>query len=223
MLEPQRGPAMEGWIARWYDRNAARRAEYFRAVAAQIAARTKPGARVLEVAPGPGYLAIELAKPGALDVAGLDISRSFVRIAQRNAARAGVSVDFQHGDAAHMPFPDASFDVLVCTAAFKNFSDPKGALDEFHRVLRPGGEASIHDLRKEASLAEIDAEVRHMGLSALSAVMTRWIFRHLLLRNAYARAAVERLAARSRFERWQLGEAGIGFELRLHKGAPASG
>jgi ubiquinone/menaquinone biosynthesis C-methylase UbiE len=114
-----------------------------------------------------------------------------------------------------MPFPDASFDFVVCSAAFKNVSDPVGALDQIHRVLRPGGQASIYDLRKDASPADIAAEVRNMHLSRISALVTRWIFRSSLLRRAYTREAVEQLVARSRFGACQLEPDGIGFELQL--------
>src|SRR5579864_9095031 len=62
------------------------------------------GARVLEVAPGPGFFAIELAKLGKYTITGLDISRTFVEIATKNARQAGVTVDFQQGNAAAMPF-----------------------------------------------------------------------------------------------------------------------
>ena len=50
-----------------------------------------------------------------------------------------------------MPYEDESFDFVVCRAAFKNFADPVGALNEIHRVLRPGGKGSVHDLRAESS------------------------------------------------------------------------
>jgi ubiquinone/menaquinone biosynthesis C-methylase UbiE len=76
-----------------------------------------------------------------------------------------------------MPFADASFDFVVCMALFKNFADPVGALNEIHRVLKPGGQASIYDLRKNAAHQDIDAEVRNMHLSASNALLTRWIFR----------------------------------------------
>ena len=115
--------------------------------------------------PDPGYLAIELAKRGYA-VTAVDISRTFVRIARENAAKSGVTVDVRHGNSSAMPFPDATFDFVVCVAAFKNFTDPVGALNEMHRVLRPGGQASIFDLRKDASLEDIDAGVRGMQLSA---------------------------------------------------------
>ncbi len=215
--KPYKGLAMEGIIATWYARNTANDVRGTRKSASSIADRLKPGARVLEVAPGPGYLAIEIAKMGDYSVWGLDISHSFVRIAAENARKAGVSVDFRHGDAAHMPFPDESFDFVVCRAAFKNFSDPVGALNEIHRVLVRGGQASIIDLRKDASLADIDDEVAGMHLSALNAKLTRWTFRGFLLKNAYTREAIDAMVSQSRFAKGEISPDGIGFELRLAK------
>ncbi len=213
-----KGLAMEGIIASWYTRNTGRDRRRFVSAAEAVAARAAPGGRVLEVAPGPGYLAIELAKRGYA-VTGLDISRSFVRIAGENAARAGVSIDFRHGNASELPFPGASFDYAVCMAAFKNFADPVGALDELHRVLRPGAQASIFDLRRDAPLDAIEAEVRRMNLTRLDAFLTRWTFRHMLLKRAYSREDLEEMSARSRFRTCEIGADGVGFELRLTKRA----
>ena len=211
-----RGMAMEGVIATWYTKNTGRDLRRFTDMAQTVASRTPAGARILEVAPGPGYLSIELAKRG-YRVTALDISKSFVRITQENAAAAGVSLDVRLGNASAMPLPDASFDFIVCSAAFKNFSDPIGALNEMHRALAPGGQASIFDLRKDARPDEIDAEVRHMRTSPVNAWMTRLTFRLMLLKSAYTRAEIERMAAATRFGGCQIDKSGVGFELRLIK------
>src|SRR5262249_31143807 len=128
-----KGLPMEGFIARWYARNTAGRDH--RKSAELVAGQVATGGSILEVAPGPGYLAIELAKLGSYRVVGLDISHSFVEIASANAQDAEVAVAFHQGDAARMPFPADSFDFIVCQAAFKNFSEPVQALGEMHRVL----------------------------------------------------------------------------------------
>jgi ubiquinone/menaquinone biosynthesis C-methylase UbiE len=211
-----KGLGMEGAIATWYTKNTGRDLGRFTETARLVAARARPGADVLEVAPGPGYLAIELATRG-FKVTGLDISESFVRIAGEGARKAGVAVDIRHGNAAQMPFADATFDFIVCSAAFKNFSDPIGALNEMHRVLRPGGGASIFDLRKNVSEEDVDAEIRKMGLSAFNALITRWTFRLMLLKRAYTREQLEEMAGHSRFGRCEFSANGIGFELRLTK------
>ncbi|HEY7289477.1 MAG TPA: class I SAM-dependent methyltransferase [Vicinamibacterales bacterium] len=211
-----RGVGMEGPIATWYTKNTGRDLTRFRHTAQAIAARVPAGGRILEVAPGPGYLTIELASRG-YDVSAVDISQSFVRIARENVANAGLSADIRHGDAAALPFGDDTFDAIVCTAAFKNFSDPLGAINEMYRTLKRGGEASVYDLRKEASREDVDAEVATMHLSAFNALMTRLTFRFVLLKRAYTRDAIREMAGRGRFTRYEIFPEGVGFELRLTK------
>lgn len=214
-----RGPAMEGVIASWYARITGGDPS-FGELADRLARSLPAGARVLEVAPGPGYLSLELARRG-LRVTGVDISRSFVRIASDNARAAQLPITFQEGNASALPLPDQSFDYAVCRAAFKNFTDPLGALDELHRVLVPGGRASIIDLRKEATMSEIGEEVSRMHLSTLNAAWTRLTFRSFLLKNAYTLEALRELVARSRFGHGEIARDGVGFHLHLTR-APHS-
>src|SRR5438874_637864 len=157
-----KGLAMEGVIARWYAkiRRSGSQIEDWRKQAAQLTDRLPDGADVLEVAPGPGYFAIEMARGGRLHITGLDISHTFVEIASENARQAGVSVDFQQGDASNMPFTEGSFDLIICQAAFKNFSQPGKAINEMYRVLRGGGMAVIQDMWKDASNMTIREEVK---------------------------------------------------------------
>jgi ubiquinone/menaquinone biosynthesis C-methylase UbiE len=212
-----KGLGMEGPIARWYAKNTGKDLGDVRRLAGSLAGRLGPGSAVLEVAPGPGYLAIELAKLGPYRVTGLDISRSFVRMAGENARRAGVSVDFRHGNAAAMPLDSDAFDLLVCRAAFKNFSEPVKALDEMHRVLKPGGEALIIDLRADVRPAEIDACVNGMGLGRFDTFMTKWTFRHVLIKRAYTKDQFRSMAAASHFGSCTIEEASIGLEVTLRK------
>jgi ubiquinone/menaquinone biosynthesis C-methylase UbiE len=214
--KPYLGMQMEGPIARWYAHLTGNETRH-RQTAHRLAEELPAGSAVLEVAPGPGYAAIELAKLGSYRISGLDISHSFVKIATDNARRAGVSVDFRHGDVAHMPLPDDTFDFIFCQAAFKNFPDPVAALDEMHRVLRPGGQALVIDLRKDAAREDIDHEIQGMHLSPLNAWLTRQVFQFGLLRTAYTGAALASAVAHSRFGTGDLQQAGIGFELRLVK------
>ena len=89
---------------------------------ANCVGRRAAAGTVLEVAPGPGFLSIELAKRG-LDVQAVDISKTFVKIARKNAAEAGVRAVFMHGNAAELPVRKESVDFVVCRAAFKNFQN----------------------------------------------------------------------------------------------------
>src|SRR4029079_6128898 len=116
--------------------------------AEEAAKHIQDGCSVLEVAPGPGYLAIELAKLGEFKITGLDISKDFVEIAKRNAREAGVEVEFRQGSVGDVPFPEDTFDFIICTAAFKNFKEPLEALSQMHRVLKPGGTALVVDMNR---------------------------------------------------------------------------
>src|SRR5215470_20327482 len=213
--KPYKGVGMEGVIATWYAKNTGKSIAQFRDLAKRIADRLSSGDRVLEVAPGPGYLAIELARL-RYQIAGLDVSRTFVRIARENAARAGVQVDFQEGDAAALPFTSEMIDFIVCRAAFKNFSDPSGALREMHRVLRPGGRALIIDMRSDASTESISAEVEKMRLGHINRFLTRTTL-SALRRRAYSRLDVERLVQATPFGRCAITEQPLGFEIWLSK------
>jgi len=213
-----KGPEMEGPIARWYARvrGSQSQLEAYRKQAFQLTAGLRDGARVLEVAPGPGYLAIEMARPGRLQVTGLDISRTFVEIANANARRAGVTVEFRQGDVAQMPFETDSFDLIVCQAAFKNFTLPHSALAEIHRVLRAGGTAVIQDMSRDATHADIEREVNEMDLGRISTFTTKATL-EMLKRRAYAPSQFERLATDSPFKTCEISTEGIGLEVRLTK------
>jgi ubiquinone/menaquinone biosynthesis C-methylase UbiE len=210
-----KGIAMEGPIATWYARNTRSRIGEQRALAERISRIVPRGGRVLEVAPGPGYLSIELARLGTCKGSGLDISRTFVKIERQNAKEAGVEVDFRHGDATAMPFEDGSFDFAVCVAAFKNFTQPQRVLEELYRVLKRGGTALIVDLRRDASLQDIDAEVDRMKLTPANAFLTRRAFRGMLLKSAYTRAEIEELVAKTSFGGCEIRSDFIGMEITL--------
>jgi ubiquinone/menaquinone biosynthesis C-methylase UbiE len=212
--KPYKGIAMEGMIATWYAKNTGKSIAEFSKLAKHIADSLRPGDHVLEVAPGPGYLAIALAQLGSYRIVGLDISRSFVRIARDNATRNRVDVDFQEGDAAAMPFAAEAFDCVVCRAAFKNFSDPVGALAEMHRVLRPRGRALIVDMRKDASNRSITDEVAKMNLGSIDAFITRMTL-SALRKRAYSRPDFERMLEATPFDRSDIREQPLGFEIEL--------
>ena len=213
-----KGIALEGMLATWYARNTAKLGADFRACAQRIAAHLPQRARVLEVAPGPGYLAIELARLGGHQITGLDISRSFVRMATAYAQQAGVDVEFRRGDAAALPFAGDSFDFVVCRAAFKNFSNPVGALTEIYRVLRPGGEALIIDMRNDATDTEIDTAVEDMHLDRLNTFLTRMTFKHMLRKRAYSIQDFQAMVAATPFHEAEIETGGlIGLDVRLKK------
>jgi ubiquinone/menaquinone biosynthesis C-methylase UbiE len=210
---------MEGIIARWYAKGRMNEIEDFRRDAARVAHLLKPGSDFLEVAPGPGFFAIELAKLGDYKITGLDISQTFVEMATRNARQAGVKVDFRLGNASALPFYDNSFDFIWCCAAFKNFSEPVKAINEMHRILRPDGQARIADLREDVLFEEINAYLKQSGRSRLDAWLTSFTFKHMLLKRAYTRGDFLRMAGESRFGGCAITESFIGYEVSFMKSA----
>jgi ubiquinone/menaquinone biosynthesis C-methylase UbiE len=209
------GLGMEGFIANWYARQTLKDIDEFKSTAQRLAPQIKAGARVLEIAPGPGYLAIELARLTGCRMIGIDISRTFVEIATQNAEQAGLNVCFDQGDAADLPYPNDVFDFIVCRAAFKNFSRPLAALDEMHRVLKRGSSALIIDLRKDFSPREIDACVR--GKGAINAALIKFTFNTMLKKRAYTQEGITQLVSQSQFRHGDLQLGCVGFELWLRK------
>jgi SAM-dependent methyltransferase len=111
-------------------------------VARRVAAREP--VRVLETAAGTGVVTRELARVLAPDVevVATDLNQPMLDTAAEIwAAEVGVarSVTWQHADSAHLPFEDASFDVVVCQFGVMFFPDKTAAHAEAYRVLRPGG------------------------------------------------------------------------------------
>jgi len=208
---------MEGFVAKWYANLTRKSLDDFKTLARQVAEQLPPNADVVEVAPGPGYFAIELAKLGHYRITGLDISQTFVAIANRNAAQAHVQVDFQRGNAADMLFQSDSFDFLLCRAAFKNFAAPLGALREMHRVLKPGGRALIIDLRKDTSNESVAKAVDEMKLGAVNTFLTKGAFRFMLLKRAYTKSDFEDMISQTGFAQVEIRESHIGLEVLLTK------
>jgi len=215
MPKPHGDRGMEGMVAKWYASNTAEVMNEYSELAQRISREIAPGSRVLEVAPGPGYFCVELAKRESFAITGLDISRTFVKIAAKNATEAGVDADFQQGSASNMPFPRGSFDFLLCRAAFKNFAQPVAALQEMCRVLKPGGRGMIIDLRGDASPAEISRHVDQMGLSTLNRIMTKLAFKTMLLKSAYTKEQFQQMLAQTEFTKVEISEADIGFEITM--------
>ncbi len=210
-----KGIGMDGFIASWYARQTAKDAAEFKNTARRLAAHIEPGACVLDIAPGPGFLAIEVAKLTGCRMVGVDISRSFIRIANENARKASIDIAFDEGDAADLPLPANGFDFIFCRAAFKNFSRPLAALDEIYRVLKPGCSAVIIDLRKDFSAREIDDYVRGKGIT--NAALIKLTFNTMLKKRAYTGESIAQLASQSLFRTGDVRLDAIGFEPWLHK------
>jgi ubiquinone/menaquinone biosynthesis C-methylase UbiE len=206
-----------GGMAKWYDKSSRARLGEFSEVADRISETAKPGAKILEIAPGPGYLSIELARRG-FDVTGVELSADFVEIEKQNSAAAKVTVDFKQGNASALPLPDAGFDFTVCSAAFKNFSEPQKALDEMYRVLKTGGVALVIDMNREATDADIEEEMQRMpNLNLIDRIFIKLSFKTMLRNGAYNEREFEEFISRTAFPKHEILKGGIGFSVWLYK------
>lgn len=102
------------------------------------------GLDVLDAACGTGRYALKLAEAGAR-VAAADASEEMLSYARRKAAERQLGLELRLGDLRQLPFQDESFDLVVCALAFCHLPELTPAVQEFARVLRPGGRVVISD------------------------------------------------------------------------------
>ena len=108
---------------------------------------------IADVGCGPGYLLQVIAKEyPTIKLIGVDISKAMVERAKANFESLGLAdrVEFREGSADHLPFEDQSQDVIVSTLSLHHWADPEAALNEIHRVLKPGGKMLVLDLMRDA-------------------------------------------------------------------------
>jgi phosphatidylethanolamine/phosphatidyl-N-methylethanolamine N-methyltransferase len=110
---------------------------------AAIAAAERVGGRILEVGVGTGISLPHYSRDCRL--CGVDISEPMLRKAQERVTEYGLTnvEGLWVMDAEHLSFPDASFDVIVAQYVITTVPNPEATLDEFARVLKPGGEVVL--------------------------------------------------------------------------------
>lgn len=218
-MKGYKGIGMEGFVARSYDKNVKQlNIKQYKNWANKIVKIVPERGRILDVATGPGYLPIELAKAGNFEVTGLDISETFVGIAKKNAGNEDLHIKFLKGDISNSPFEDKSFDLVTCTSAFKNFSQPVIALNEMYRILDDNGKVWICDMRNDITTENInnyvDSEMKAEGFTALYMKLT---FRYMLKKRAYTKEEFERFISKTKFKDNKIVENPVGFEIFLNK------
>jgi SAM-dependent methyltransferase len=164
----------------------------FERIAADIAANSPDGARLLEVGCGPGRLSILLARRYGLDVTGLDLDPAMIERARANAERSGNGggrrPSFLVGDVSSLAFPDGSFDVVVSTLSLHHWADPTAGLTEIGRVLSSGGRALVWDFRGgpvplHGRLPDPVERAHGSSLRVVRAAPWRWPWRLTLTRR----------------------------------------
>jgi len=208
---------IKGAFAHWYDRNTrAHRIGEMQAYARIARKYITENADVLEVAPGPGYFTIELAKLGNYHLTGMDISADFVDICQVNALRERITAEFIQGNVSYIPFADNYFDFIFCSAAFKNFQEPVRALNEMYRVLKENCTCLIVDMNHDVTSQALNEEAAKISQTGLE----RWFMKKTfqgLAKGAYTKSELEKMILQTPFNKNEIISEGITFFIYLHK------
>ena len=144
--EPDEVADMFDGVARHYDRTndvlSAGNAVLWRFATVRAIA-PQSGERILDIAAGTGTSSVALGKTGA-EVVAVDFSPGMVAEGRRKHPE----LEFIEADAEHLPFGDNEFDVVTISFGLRNINDPRAALAEMYRVLKPGGRLVICEFSK---------------------------------------------------------------------------
>jgi len=151
----------QGRNARMYDVGARRvLRRLYRRIAEDVADVAPDGGTVLDVGTGPGVLLDEIGRLRPdLTLTGLDLSADMVTAARNNLSQYGDRAEVVVGDVADLPFGDDSFDLVVTSLSTHHWDQPRGAVPEIARVLRPGGRFAVYDFAF-APYGELDGAAR---------------------------------------------------------------
>ncbi|MHC4092379.1 MAG: class I SAM-dependent methyltransferase, partial [Planctomycetota bacterium] len=129
-------------------------------------ARYRTTGSVLDIGTGPARLLLALHREApALKLTGVDSSSPMVATARRHVADAGLAsvIDVQEANASELPFPDASFDMVVSTGSIHHWKEPTPALNEVYRVLKEGGDALMYDVVSDTPASVLRETAREFG------------------------------------------------------------
>ena len=205
--------AIEGYFAVKYAefaRGTEEMRQEYRRLAEKVATCRQEG-RLLEIGPGPGYIAIELSKLGNFQITGLDISEAMIEIAKRNAKEADAEIKFRLGDAANMPFENNSFDFIISSGSLHHWKEPIKIFDEIHRTLKTKGKALVCDVRRDASKEELNRIAEK-----IDSFIMKWGLKHSI-KEAYTKYEIIELVAETKFKKCEITETTIDLEIWLEK------
>jgi len=126
--------------------------------------------KILDVGTGNGSLALVLAGMGH-DVVGIDISEGMLSVARKKAEERGVNPDLRIGDAESLEFEDGCFDAVVSRIVLWTLPNPQKAINEWKRVLRPGGKVYTFEIESWGRNAGTGRWIKkNLGLSLITII-----------------------------------------------------
>ena len=123
------------------------------------AAGIRPGQHVLDVGAGAGNAAIPAAQAGASVVAS-DLTPELLETGRQDAARLGLAIAFEEGDAEALPYADASFDAVLSCVGVMFAPHHQASADELVRVARPGGTIGLLSWTPEGFIGQMFATMK---------------------------------------------------------------
>jgi len=165
-----------------------------------------PNGVLADVGCGPGYLVVDIAKSFVrLTIIGVDISEEMVQKAIDTVSGLGLGekVSFRCGDIQELPFEDKSMDFVVSTLSLHHWSEPKRAIEEVNRVLKPRGQFLIFDVRRD-SRRLFYWLIQFAQTFILPDTMKRINEPTSSFLAGYTPTELDALMSRSSFDRWQV-------------------
>ena len=172
------------------------------------------GGKLLEIGPGPAYVSIEIAKRlPKVEIIGLEISDTMIEIAKKNAKEHEVSekITLKKGDASKMPLEDSEFDFVITSGSLHHWKKPIEVINEISRLLKPGCNALISDLRKDAP----ERNIKEFA-NKIDSKLMRWGLMHSF-REGYTAKQIENMIKTTNFQKAQIKEEEISMQIILTK------
>jgi len=163
-----------------------------------------PNDRVLDLACGPGTLALRFATQVGW-TCGLDLTPAMLEHACRSAASKKLSrLDFAIGDAHVLPFADGSFDIALISYSLHHMPEPERVIGEMARVIGRGGRMGILDIRapEDPDIARCSNLIERVRDSSHTRTLARSEFENILTARGLRVAAIETIEDERDFDHW---------------------